>query len=73
MKSQSKSKNRARNHRCSRKKLKIVVRYVHSPDFEMRLSRAIDVLLDASTRRYTKRGKDKEKPVETIRITKEEI
>ena len=73
MKSQGKPKNRARDHLCSRKKLEIVVRYVHAPDFEMRLSRAIDILLDASTRRSTKRGKDKKKSIEAIRITKEEI
>ena len=56
----------ARKDKQSLKRLTVTLRYVTSPDAEMRLSRAIDILLENATRKQNppagSRKHRKEKP-----------
>ena len=47
------SRNRKKNHHCSKKELRTVIKYARTPDAELRLSQAIDMLLEGMSREYT--------------------
>jgi hypothetical protein len=55
----------SRKDKQSLKRLAITVRYVTSPDAEMRLSRAIDILLESATRKQNPQQIEKSRHLTT--------